>query len=186
MALRSVQRISYARVLEQALKSQSVRASSHSAVDTNDPYLKIGKREVVGYGFNGGLNYADRGDFPMPAIRFKEANNEILALREKEKGDWKKLTLEEKKALYRASFCQTFSEMYAPTGEWKVYWASILLSISGACWIYMTMKTFVLPPVPETFSPEYQQGQLRNMIELQVNPIDGLASKYDYEKGQWK
>lgn len=186
MALRSVQRINYVRVLEQALKSQSVRAGSHSAVDVNDPYLRIGKREVVGFGFNGGLNYVDREDFPMPAIRFKESNNEIVVLREKEKGDWKKLTIEEKKALYRASFCQTFAEMNAPNGEWKILIAGVLMCISGAAWLYMGMKAFILPPVPSTFTPESQQIALRNMIELQVNPIDGLASKYDYEKGQWK
>ena len=43
----------------------------------------------------------------------------LQALREKEKGDWKKLTLEEKKTLYRASFCQTFAEMEAGDGDWK-------------------------------------------------------------------
>ncbi len=43
--------------------------------------------------------------------RFQEDNAEVLKLREKEKGDWKKLTLAEKKVLYRASFCQTIAEV---------------------------------------------------------------------------
>lgn len=57
----------------------------------------IGKREVVGYGINGDYIYIDRCDLPMPAIRFREETADILKLREKEKGDWKNLTLEEKK-----------------------------------------------------------------------------------------
>jgi len=44
-------------------------------------------------------------------LRFQEDNGEVLKLREKEKGDWKKLTLAEKKVLYRASFCQTIAEV---------------------------------------------------------------------------
>jgi hypothetical protein len=43
--------------------------------------------------------------------RFQEDSAEILKLREKEKGDWKKMTIAEKKALYRASFCQTIAEV---------------------------------------------------------------------------
>ena len=43
--------------------------------------------------------------------RFREDTPEILKLREKEKGDWKKLTIAEKKVLYRASFCQTIAEV---------------------------------------------------------------------------
>lgn len=57
----------------------------------------IGKREVVGYGFNGSYSYFDATDMPYPAIRFREETEEIKRLREKEKNDWKNLTLEEKK-----------------------------------------------------------------------------------------
>ena len=59
---------------------------------------KIGTREVVGYGVNGAYEYYDIQSFPCPAIRFREETPEIRALREKEKGDWKNLTIEEKKA----------------------------------------------------------------------------------------
>lgn len=59
---------------------------------------RIGNRDVVGFGVNGGYMYVDRVDYPMPSIRFKENTAESDKLREKEKGDWKKLTLDEKKA----------------------------------------------------------------------------------------
>lgn len=57
----------------------------------------IGKREVVGFGFNGSYTYFDTTDMPYPAIRFREESDEMKRLREKEKNDWKQLTLEEKK-----------------------------------------------------------------------------------------
>lgn len=57
----------------------------------------IGKREVVGFGFNGSYTYFDASDMPYPAIRFREETEEMKRLREKEKNDWKQLTLEEKK-----------------------------------------------------------------------------------------
>ena len=63
--------------------------------------------------------YADTLQAPFPAIRFKEETAEVAKIRQKEQGDWKKMTKEEKKVLYRASFCQTLAEVEAPTGEWK-------------------------------------------------------------------
>lgn len=38
---------------------------------------KIGTREIVGYGYNGLPAYADRIDFPLPAIRWREVTPEI-------------------------------------------------------------------------------------------------------------
>ena len=58
---------------------------------------KIGKREVVGFGSNGEYIYFDAPDVPMPAIRFREEDNEIAKLREKERGPWKDLSIEDKK-----------------------------------------------------------------------------------------
>lgn len=56
--------------------------------------VDIGKREIVGFGGNGEITYIDSVMSPFPAIRFKEDSGDIARLREKEKGDWKKLTKE--------------------------------------------------------------------------------------------
>ncbi|XP_026476705.1 cytochrome c oxidase subunit 4 isoform 1, mitochondrial-like [Ctenocephalides felis] len=164
----------------QTLVRQSSRCYSQVAPTVH------GKREVVGYGFNGNPVYVDRVDFPMPAIRWKETTPEIAALREKEKGDWKKLTIEEKKALYRASFCRTFAEMNAPTGEWKFCIGMALIGVSIALWAYLGVKHFVYAPLPESFSEESKKAQLKRMLDLEVNPVTGLSSKWDYENKKWK
>ncbi|XP_050294193.1 cytochrome c oxidase subunit 4 isoform 1, mitochondrial-like [Anthonomus grandis grandis] len=146
----------------------------------------IGKREIVGFGWNGEPSYGDRTDFPFPAIRWKEPNADILALREKEKGDWKNLSIEEKKALYRASFRQTFAEMKAPTGEWKYSIGVTLLFCAVSLWCFFGMKAFVYPPLPESFKQDHREAQARRMIDLHVNPVQGISSKWDYEKDDWK
>merc|ERR1719382_2026857 len=114
--------------------------------------VNIGKREVVGYGGNGESTYIDTVMAPFPAIRFKEDVGDVAKLREKEKGDWKKMTLEEKKALYRASFCQTLVEVEAPTGEWKSILGVVLVGISIGIWGYMWMKKFVYSDLPESIT----------------------------------
>ncbi|TOF75042.1 hypothetical protein CGJ15_27115, partial [Vibrio parahaemolyticus] len=88
-ALNPMYRRALALTIQQVSRQQTAAASTVS---------KIGNRDVVGFGMNGTPSYIDRVDFPMPAIRFKENTPDIQALREKEKEDWKKLTLEEKKA----------------------------------------------------------------------------------------
>lgn len=126
---------------------------------------KIVGRDIVGYGINGEPQYFDSITHPFPAVRFKKNTPEIMvqwlcsvlitlyltmyaffmcmfiwriqALREKEKGDWKNLTLEEKKTLYRASFCQTLVEVETPTGEWKAVFGWVMV------WVAVSILSFV-------------------------------------------
>merc|ERR1711872_878745 len=126
----------------------------HGGLPLPQTKVDIGKREIVGFGGNGEATYIDSVMAPFPAIRFKEDVGEIAALREKEKGDWKKLTKEEKKALYRASFCQTLAEVEAPTGEWKSILGMSLIGISIGIWGYLWMKAYVYNTVPDTVTDE--------------------------------
>jgi cytochrome c oxidase subunit 4 len=146
---------------------------------------KIGRREIVGYGFNGLANYVDQGEFPCPAIRFKEDTPEILALKEKEKGDWKALSIAEKKELYRASFCQTYAEMDAPTGEWKEIVTAVIWAFVATGWLLLFMKKVVYKPDP-MLTPEARQEVVKQYIIQGQGPVTGYSSKWDYEKGQWK
>lgn len=44
----------------------------------------------------------------------------------------------------------------------------------------------VYGPIPDTFSEDNKRAQLRRMLDLKVNPITGLSSRWDYEKDDWK
>ncbi|KOB71773.1 Cytochrome c oxidase polypeptide IV [Operophtera brumata] len=147
---------------------------------------RIGNRDWVGFGTNGCANYQDNPHFPFPAVRFKENTRDVCALREKERGDWKLLCCEEKKALYRASFCQTFAEFQCNTGQWKLILGFILISFTYSMWAMIYNHFYVYEPLPASFSKASQKAQLRRMLELRVNPITGLSSLWDYDNDRWK
>ena len=72
-------------------------AAVHHEFDQKVAYPRIGSREIVGFGVNGQPQYFDLPATPLPSIRWSEDSAEIKALREKAKGDWSTLTIEEKK-----------------------------------------------------------------------------------------
>ncbi|XP_026318307.1 cytochrome c oxidase subunit 4 isoform 2, mitochondrial-like isoform X2 [Hyposmocoma kahamanoa] len=145
---------------------------------------RIGTRDVVGFGCNGTAAYKDDAHFPFPSIRFQETNPSIAAIRELEKGDWRHLTKEQKKQLYRSSFCQTFSEFQHPTGQWKLIIGVILFLTSWAFWLVMFFYYYVFEPLPMTLLNDSQQQQLKRMLDEHVNPIDGLSSRWNGDR--WK
>jgi cytochrome c oxidase subunit 4 len=104
----------------------------------------------------------------------------------KEQGDWKNLSLADKKALYRASFRQTYAEFEAPTGEWKSIVGQILIAFSVTGLAFTLIKHYVLPPLPHTITQEWQEKQLEKMIRQRQGAVEGIASHWDYEKNDWK
>jgi hypothetical protein len=58
---------------------------------------RIGNREIVGYGLKGKPEYFDLVMFPCPSIRWEADTPEIATLKKKEQGDWKQLSVEDKK-----------------------------------------------------------------------------------------
>ncbi|KAH8287236.1 hypothetical protein KR054_004703 [Drosophila jambulina] len=146
----------------------------------------VGDREVVGYGINGRPIYFDRSDFPFPAIRYRTVTPELCAIREKELGDWKKLSLEDKKQLYRYSFCQTFAEFQYFSPDWKLALGLPLWLVAIACGITLFLRTTMYTKTPDTFEEDRRSAQLRRMIQLQMNPITGVSSKWCYDTNKWK
>jgi Cytochrome c oxidase subunit IV len=67
-------------------------------------------------------------------------------------------------------------------------WYSAHISLCNTCLtnLFYIFIYPVYPPLPSTFTDEKKQAQLERMLKMQVNPIEGLAADYDYEKGQWK
>lgn len=166
--------------------STVVRSAEVTTKSPQENYPKLGSRDIVGYGWNGWPTYMDREEFPAPPVRFKENTTDVLALREKEKGDWKTISIEDKKALYRASFCQTFAEMKAPTGEWKNITAMVLMSLVATGWLMIWLKKFVYTELPGTMTEEWKKSQTEQMVRMGVGPIEGISSKWDYENNKWK
>uniref|UniRef100_A0A224XLY1 Cytochrome c oxidase subunit 4 n=1 Tax=Panstrongylus lignarius TaxID=156445 RepID=A0A224XLY1_9HEMI len=161
---------------------------SQIRLGSTTPINKIGTREVVGYGTNGEPTYIDDVMFPYPAVRFREITPDLKALREKERGDWRALSIEEKKCLYRVSFCQTFEEIIAPTGEWKKAIAACLIFVSVGIWLHLFTTHMTKNPdgFPITYREERQRAQLKRILDLKMNPVHGISSKWDYERGTWK
>ncbi|XP_011309583.1 cytochrome c oxidase subunit 4 isoform 1, mitochondrial-like [Fopius arisanus] len=135
---------------------------------------KIGNRDVVGYGLNGTYMYMDLEMCPFPAIRFRENTPKLMALREKERGDWRRLCLDEKKTLYRASFCQTFAEMDEPSSEWKSILGLTLLGVSGGLWLWIYSHIFVYKNAPISFSEERRAALYWRLKAIMHQPITGL------------
>lgn len=161
---------------------------AETAVGREYTHPRIGDREIVGWGINGNEGYVDRPDFPYPAIRWKSPNAPgVPELRQKELGDWKALSMDEKKALYRASFCQNFPEFKnMRNGLWKVWVGGALAGLSVSLWLWFFCKIFVYNPLPDSFSEEGRLARLRFDIAIRKDPVQGIASKWDYEKDQWK
>ncbi|XP_071786074.1 cytochrome c oxidase subunit 4 isoform 1, mitochondrial-like [Asterias amurensis] len=133
--------------------------------------------------------YADRLDYPAPPCRFvteADLTSDMQALKTKEGGDWKELSLDEKVALYRLSFDKSYSEMRAPTGEWKYIVGGVFAACAVAIFFYGLQKKYIAPPLPETMSKEWQEAAVKYNIAIRNNPVTGIASQYDYEKNEWK
>nr|XP_020479832.1 cytochrome c oxidase subunit 4 isoform 2, mitochondrial-like isoform X2 [Monopterus albus]XP_020479833.1 cytochrome c oxidase subunit 4 isoform 2, mitochondrial-like isoform X2 [Monopterus albus] len=124
---------------------------------------------------------------PLPDIPYK---NELTAadksLKQKEKGPWSQLTKEEKIALYRLMFCRTYPEMRRPTGEWKTVMGGILFFLGFTGLVVWWQRAYVYPTPPRSFDEEWQAKQVKRMLDMRIGPIEGLSSKWDYEKGRWK
>ncbi|KAH7727772.1 Protein W09C5.8 [Aphelenchoides avenae] len=160
--------------------------SGHDSIEPWWGPEKAAGRVQVGHGTNGEPNYADRLDYWYPAIRFRKDDDVIKPLREKELGDWKNLSVEEKKLLYRYSYRQTLAEFEAPNGYWKVTVAVALFVMSMATCYSAFLSRYVYPPIPPTFDNEWKEAAVERMLVLEKGQFLGAAPKYDYEKNQWK
>ncbi|KAM4610006.1 cytochrome c oxidase subunit 4 isoform 2, mitochondrial [Polymixia lowei] len=131
--------------------------------------------------------YWDRLDTPLPDRPYKDMlTTADKSLKQKEKGPWNQLSKEEKIALYRLMFCQTYPEMKQPSHEWKTVIGGMLIFIGITGLVVIWQSHFVFPPRPRTFDEEWQAKQVKRMLDMKVNPIEGFATNWDYEKGQWK
>lgn len=131
--------------------------------------------------------YCDRLDTPLPDKAYKDVlTSADKSLKQKEKGPWSQLTKEEKIALYRMMFRQTYPEMKQTTAEWKTVLGGIFIFLGFTGLVVWWQRVYVYPERPRTLEEEWQAKQLKRMLDMRVNPVQGFSAKWDYEKGQWK
>lgn len=53
-------------------------------------------------------------------------------------------------------------------------------------WLYIELDISVYHDNPITLEEERQKAQLKRMLDLEINPIHGISSKWDYENKKWK
>ncbi|XP_053171604.1 cytochrome c oxidase subunit 4 isoform 1, mitochondrial [Scomber japonicus] len=132
-------------------------------------------------------SYFDRRANPLPDISYVQAlSPEQKSLKEKEKGSWAALSNDEKIALYRISFKESFAEMNQGSAEWKTVFAGILFLVGFSGLIVLWQRKFVYGDVPHTFAQEYKEKELQRMLDMRINPVEGFSVHWDYENKQWK
>uniref|UniRef100_A0A3Q1FMA7 Cytochrome c oxidase subunit 4 n=1 Tax=Acanthochromis polyacanthus TaxID=80966 RepID=A0A3Q1FMA7_9TELE len=88
--------------------------------------------------------------------------------------------------VYRMSFRHTYPEMKRKSDEWKTVMGGIFLFLGFTGLVVWWQRIYVYPQAPRTFEDDWQAKQLQRILDMRINPIQGISSKWDYEKGQWK
>ncbi|XP_057237412.1 cytochrome c oxidase subunit 4 isoform 1, mitochondrial [Malurus melanocephalus] len=131
--------------------------------------------------------YVDRRDVPLPEVAFvRNLSAQQQALKEKEKASWSALSVDEKVQLYRIKFNETYAEMNKGTNEWKTILGGALFFLGLTGVILIWQKHFMYPPIPHTFSEEWLSAQTKRMLDMRVNPVEGISAQWDFDKNEWK
>ncbi|KAG5850419.1 hypothetical protein ANANG_G00082220 [Anguilla anguilla] len=131
--------------------------------------------------------YTNRPEIPLPPVPFvTDLNTEQRKLKEKEKGTWTNLTKEEKIALYRMAFQLSYAEMDKGSSEWKTVVGGVFFFLGFTGLVIWWQRLYVFGDVPHTLSDEWVAQQTQRILDMRMNPVQGVASQWDYEKKQWK
>ncbi|NXH88702.1 COX41 oxidase, partial [Edolisoma coerulescens] len=153
--------------------SLCLRAHGHAGVVKAEDYSLSG--------------YVDRRDVPLPEVAFvRDLSAQQKALKEKEKASWSALSVDEKVELYRMKFNETYAEMKKGTNEWKTILGGVLFFLGLTGVILIWQKHFMYGTVPHTLSEEWVSAQTKRMLDMRVNPVEGISAQWDYDKNEWK
>uniref|UniRef100_A0A8C3KNA0 Cytochrome c oxidase subunit 4 n=1 Tax=Calidris pygmaea TaxID=425635 RepID=A0A8C3KNA0_9CHAR len=131
--------------------------------------------------------YVDRRDVPLPEVAFvRDLSAQQKALKEKEKASWTALSVDEKVELYRIKFNESYAEMNKGTNEWKTVLGGVLFFLGLTGLILIWQKHYMYGPIPHTFSDEWLSAQTKRMLDMRINPVEGISAQWDFDKNEWK
>lgn len=125
--------------------------------------------------------YWDRRDTPLPDRAYKDvlttADN---SLKRKEKGPWGQLTKEEKIALYRLAFHQTFPEMKQKSNEWKTVMGGIFIFMGLTGLVTWWQSIYGKSSPPFFFPPNFMD--LISQFQCRKEPLERTLKGKDDDK----
>ncbi|POR37807.1 Cytochrome c oxidase polypeptide 5, mitochondrial [Tolypocladium paradoxum] len=106
-----------------------------------------------------------------------------MALRDRMKGSWTELTVQEKKAAYWIAFGPHGPRAVDPPGtNARVAWG-VALGLGASFAVFGIVRAFAKPE-PYTMSKEYQEASNELLKQQKADPITGIASEGYTGKGQ--
>ncbi|KZZ94889.1 cytochrome c oxidase polypeptide V precursor [Moelleriella libera RCEF 2490] len=105
-----------------------------------------------------------------------------MALRDRMKGNWNELTLQEKKAAYWIAFGPHGPRAVDPPGtNARIAWG-VAVGLAASFAIFAAIRS-AAKPEPHTMSQEYQEASNELLIQQKADPITGITSEGYQGKG---
>ncbi|CAI4211609.1 unnamed protein product [Parascedosporium putredinis] len=105
-----------------------------------------------------------------------------MALRDRMKGSWKELTVQEKKAAYWIAFGPHGPRALDPPGEGKSLLFHVSLVLVATLGLFVAIRSFG-SPYPDTMSQEWQEASNEILKEQRSDPLTGITSEGYEGKG---
>ncbi|PHH79338.1 hypothetical protein CDD82_2440 [Ophiocordyceps australis] len=106
-----------------------------------------------------------------------------MALRDRMKGNWNELTIQEQKAAYWIAFGPHGPRAVDPPGtNARIVWG-VISGVTASLIIFGIIRHFAKPP-PHTMTREYQEKANEFLIQQNADPITGISSEGYTGKGQ--
>ncbi|KAK4239260.1 cytochrome c oxidase subunit IV family [Achaetomium macrosporum] len=105
-----------------------------------------------------------------------------MALRDRMKGSWTELTLQEKKAAYWIAFGPHGPRALPPPGENKKVALYTAIAIGFSFVLFATMRSLA-KPAPRTMTKEWQEATNEYLKEQKADPLTGISSEGYSGKG---
>ncbi|KAI1159556.1 cytochrome c oxidase subunit IV family [Nemania serpens] len=106
-----------------------------------------------------------------------------MALRDRMKGNWAELTLQEKKAAYWIAFGPHGPRARAAPDENRKVFLGTVVGILVSLAIFATIRAFA-GPAPSTMNREYEEATNEYLRNQRAEPLTGISSEGYSGKGQ--